>query len=60
MKENVENDKKIIGIQVDKSLEAALLDVASEYGSNLSGVVRMILIDYLRRYKGYKPAKKGK
>lgn len=52
------NEKKIIGIQIDKEVESELLDLASEYGSNLSGVVRMILLDYLKRYKGFRPTRK--
>lgn len=51
-------DKKIIGVQVDVELEDAILDLAAEYGTDKSSVIRMILIDYLKRCKGYKPTRK--
>lgn len=57
-KSDFASDKKIIGFQIETDIEDALLDMASEYGSNLSGVVRMILLDYLKRYKGFKPTRK--
>ena len=47
--------KRIIGFQVDEELNNALVDLAAEYGLNVSGVVRMVALDYLKRYKGFKP-----
>lgn len=46
--------KKIIGLQIEDDLNEALMNLSAELGVSLSGVVRMVLLDYLRRYKGYK------
>ena len=52
------NSKKIIGVQVDVEMENEILDLAAEFGTNISSVIRMILLDYLKRYKNYKPTRK--
>ncbi len=46
--------KKIIGFQIDDQLYEALLDLAAENGTSISSVIRMITLDYLKRYKGFK------
>lgn len=51
--------KKIIGVQVSDDLYAALVDLSAEYGTSISSVIRLVTLDYLKRYKGYK-IKKGK
>lgn len=51
--------KKIIGVQVSDDLYTALVDLSAEYGTSISSVIRLVTLDYLKRYKGYK-IKKGK
>lgn len=51
--------KKIVGVQLPEDLYKATLDLAAENGTTISSAIRMVLIDYLKRYKGYKPTKKG-
>lgn len=52
--------KEMIAVEMDTELHKALLELSADYGISVSGVVRMIAIDYLKRYKGYKPARKEK
>lgn len=52
--------KKMIALEVDEELFKALRDLSLEQGLGLSGSIRMVLIDYLRRYHGYKPSKQRK
>ena len=52
--------KRMIALEVDESLHNAILDLAFEQGQSVSSAIRMVLIDYLRRYKGYKPIKTRK
>lgn len=57
---NTENkEKKIIGVQVNDDLYQALLEVAAENGTSVSGAIRMIALDYLKRYKNFNVNKKG-
>lgn len=51
------DEKKIIGVQLNSELYQALQDLAAEYGGNISTTIRMILLDYLKRYKGFKNKK---
>lgn len=60
MLENEDKKKKIIGVQVDDDLNEALINLSAELGVSLSGAIRMVLIDYLRRYKGYKKKEENK
>ncbi len=53
MSEKNEKRKKIIGLQVEEELNQALVNLAAELGVSVSGAIRMVLIDYLRRYKGF-------
>ena len=52
--------KKMIALEMDESLYDAVKNLAFEQGQNTSSAIRMVLIDYLRRYKGYKPIKTRK
>ena len=45
---------------MDDSLYQAIYELAFEQGQSMSAAVRMVMIDYLRRYKGYKPLCKRK
>lgn len=58
MKEKTNKNKKIVGVQISDELHEALIDLAAEYGTSISGVIRLVTLDYLKRYKGYK-VKKG-
>ena len=58
---NNDSKKKIVGFQLDDQLYEALLDLAAENGTSVSSVIRMITLDYLKRYKGFKiTSKKSK
>ena len=48
-----EKKKKIIGFQIEDDLNNALEELSLEYGVSISGVIRMIILDYLRRYKDF-------
>ena len=52
--------KKMIALEMDESLYNAIKELAFEQGQTTSSAIRMVLIDYLRRYKGYKPIKTRK
>lgn len=52
--------KKMIALEMDESLYDAVKELAFEQGQTTSSAIRMVLIDYLRRYKGYKPIKTRK
>ena len=52
------DSKKIVGVQLNSDLYEALQDLAAEYGGNISTTIRMIILDYLKRYKGFN-RKKG-
>lgn len=45
--------KKMLTIEVDDSLWDALKNLSNEYGVGISTASRMVLIDYLKRYKNY-------
>lgn len=55
MKTKKENKiaKKTVGVPLSESLYEALQDLCSEYGANTATVIRMIIVDYMRRYKNY-------
>lgn len=50
--------KKMMAIEMDESLYTAIAELSMEQGQSMSSAVRMVMIDYLRRYKGYKPSKR--
>ena len=52
--------KKMIALEMDENLYNAVKELAFEQGQSTSSAVRMVLIDYLRRYKGYKPTRTRK
>lgn len=52
--------KRMIALEVDEELYNSLIELTRDYGVGLSGVVRMVLIDYLKRYTGYLPRKEQK
>jgi len=52
--------KKMIALEMDENLYNAVKELAFEQGQSTSSAVRMVLIDYLRRYKGYKPIRTRK
>lgn len=55
MKTKKENKvpKKTVGVPLSESLYEALLDVCADYGANIATVIRMIIVDYMKRYKNY-------
>ena len=50
--------KRMMAIEMDEDLYDAISELSFEQGQTMSSAVRMVLIDYLRRYKGYKPGKR--
>ena len=52
--------KRMIALEVDEALYDSLVELTRDYGVGLSGVIRMVLIDYLKRYTGYLPGKEKK
>lgn len=48
----------MMAIEMDEDLYDAISELSFEQGQTMSSAVRMVLIDYLRRYKGYKPGKR--
>ena len=52
--------KRMIALEVDEGLYDSLVELTRDYGVGLSGVIRMVLIDYLKRYTGYLPGKEQK
>lgn len=52
--------KRMIALEVDEALYDAIYELSSEQGIGVSGAIRMVLIDYLKRYRGYKPNKTRK
>lgn len=49
--------KKMIALEVDDSLYSAIFDLSLDHGVSVSGVIRMVMLDYLKRYKNYNPKK---
>ena len=49
--------KRMVALEVDTSLYEAIYGLALDHGVGVSGVIRMVLIDYLKRYRGYDPSK---
>ena len=49
--------KKMIALEVDENLYDAIFELALDHGVGVSGVIRMVMIDYLKRYKNYNPNK---
>ena len=49
--------KRMIALEVDDSLYEAIFNLSLDHGVGVSGVIRMVMIDYLKRYKNYKPKK---
>lgn len=45
--------RKTIGVQFDEHTVEALINEAAEYGTTISGVIRMIILDYLKRYRKF-------
>lgn len=45
--------KKSLSVQVNEQMYQQLLDLAAEYGANIATVIRMIVVDYLKRYKKF-------
>lgn len=43
--------RKNLSLQINQDLYYELLDLASEYGCGITSVIRMIVEDYLNRYK---------
>lgn len=46
-------EKKIVGVPLSKSLYEALVDLSADYGASIATVIRMIIVDYMKRYKNY-------
>lgn len=49
--------KRMMTIEMDTGLYDAINEMSFEQGLSISSAVRMVLIDYLKRYRGYKPTK---
>ena len=47
--------KKMIALEVDESLYDAIYNLALDHGLGVSGVIRMVMLDYLKRYTNYNP-----
>ena len=47
--------KQMIALEVDESLFNAIKELSLDYGIGISGVIRMVMIDYLKRYANYNP-----
>lgn len=50
---NCRDGKKMLTVEMDEDLYNALKNLSVEYGVGISGTCRMIVLDYLRRYKNY-------
>lgn len=46
--------KRMIALEVDEELYDAIQDLARDHGVGVSGVIRMVMLDYLKRYKNFK------
>jgi len=51
-KENKEV-KKTVGVPLSESLYEALEELCADYGASIATVIRMIIVDYMKRYKNY-------
>lgn len=49
----MEKDKKSLSVQVNDRIYQQLSDLSAEYGASIATVIRMIIVDYLKRYKNY-------
>ena len=49
--------KRMIALEVDENLYKAITELALDHGVGVSGVIRMVMLDYLKRYKNYKTPK---
>ena len=49
----MENKKTSLSVQVNDELYNALKNLCSEYGVTIATLIRMILVDYMKRYKNY-------
>ena len=54
MKTKKENTvkKKTIGLPLNEDIYKALEQLSADYGASIATVCRMIIVDYLKRYKG--------
>ena len=44
----------MIALEVDEELYGAIQELARDHGVGVSGVIRMVMLDYLKRYKNFK------
>jgi len=45
--------KKTVGVPLSEPLYQALEELCGDYGASIATVIRMIVVDYLKRYKKY-------
>lgn len=52
-KKEIQEPKKTVGVILSESIYDTLQEMSSDYGASVSTVIRMIVVDYIKRYKNY-------
>ncbi len=52
IKKDSVSKKKTIGLPLNEDIYKALEQLSADYGASIATVCRMIIVDYLKRYKG--------
>ena len=52
-KKDILEPKKTVGVILSESIYDTLQEMSSDYGASVSTVIRMIVVDYIKRYKNY-------
>ena len=52
-KKDILEPKKTVGVILSESIYDTLQEMSADYGASVSTVIRMIVVDYIKRYKNY-------